>query len=98
MSHYAELNEDLIVVRVLVGDPLLSDDEGLEAIKSIFGGNWLRTSYNNKIRGNFAGIGYSYFAKEDLFMPSKCHEEAILDEVLAKWLCKNPDHDIKPLA
>ena len=93
MSHWAELNENSIVLRVLVGDNN-APDEG-EAFINSLGGTWIKTSYNANIRKNFAGIGYSYWPELDAFVPPKCHEEAILDEVICRWNCNNPDHDIQ---
>lgn len=95
MSHYAELDSNNIVVRVLVGNPELSDAEGLVEITNLLGGTWLQTSYNAKIRGNYAGIGYSYLPDFDLFMPRKCHNEAILDVETAKWECPNEEHNVQ---
>lgn len=99
MSHFAELNEENVVVRVVVGNSELSDADGLVEITQLLGGNWLQTSYNaaqNGFRGNYAGIGYWYLPKEDLFIPAKCHEEAILNVENALWTCTNKEHDVKP--
>jgi hypothetical protein len=93
MSHFAEIDNNNKVIRVLVGDNNESD-EGQTVIESL-GGTWIKTSFNSKIRGNYAGIGFDYLPDLDIFMPPKCHDEAVLDEILAKWLCNNPDHDIK---
>jgi hypothetical protein len=96
MAHWAEINDSNIVLRVLVGDnddP--KGDEGYEWLVDNLSGTWLQTSYNNRIRGNFAGIGFSYFEDLDIFMPPKCHDEATLNSDLAKWECSNPDHEIK---
>ena len=96
MSNFAEIDSNNIVVRVLVGDnndP--AGDEGYKWLIDNLGGNWVKTSYNSKIRANYAGVGFSYLADLDIFIPPKCHEEAVLDDILAKWLCHNPDHDYK---
>jgi len=93
MSHYAELDSDNKVLRVLVGNPELSDADGLIEITELLGGKWLQTSYNAKIRGNYAGIGYTYFVDADIFMPPKCHAEASLNVKTAKWDCTDKDHD-----
>ena len=95
MSHYAELDNDNKVIRVLVGNPELSDDEGLTEITQLLGGKWIQTSYNAKIRGNYAGIGYSYLENDDLFMPPKCHAEAVLNTSSAKWDCTNEEHNVQ---
>lgn len=69
MAHWAELNNNNIVVRVLVGDnndP--NGDEGYQWLIDNLGGTWIKTSYNNSIRGIYAGIGYSYNQEEDIFI------------------------------
>lgn len=96
MSHWAEIDNTNTVIKILVGDN--SDpagDEGYQWLIDNLGGNWIKTSYNNRIRGNYAGEGYSYLADLDIFMPPKCHDEATLNPGLAIWECPNPDHEIK---
>ena len=66
MSHFAELDSNNIVVRVLVGDNNLAD-EG-ESFMNSLGGTWIKTSYNNKIRGVYAGKGFLYNEAEDIFI------------------------------
>jgi len=90
MSHFAEINEENIVIKVLVGDNN-AFDEGLSFFNTL-GGKWIQTSYNAKIRGNYAGIGFSYLPDFDIFMPPKCHETATLDAKAAKWICEDPSH------
>jgi hypothetical protein len=103
MAHFAEVNDRLEVVRVLVvadaqehrGNEYLSMDLGL-------GGRWYKTSYNTiggvhqlggtPYRKNFAGIGYTFDRNRQAFIPPKCHEEAVLDEATCLWVCTNQDH------
>ena len=69
MSHWAEIDENNIVLRVVVGDnndP--NGDEGLKWLQDNLGGTWIKTSYNAKIRGIYAGIGYTYNPEEDIFI------------------------------
>lgn len=94
MSHWAELDENNVVLRVLVGNNNESD-EGKTTMESL-GGTWVQTSYNANFRAHYAGIGYWYLPKEDIFMPPKCHAEAILDESNAQWLCENEEHNVVP--
>lgn len=69
MAHFAEINEKNVVIQVLVvpdseehrGQEFLADDLGL-------GGTWLQTSYNNRIRKQYAGIGYTYDPEADVFI------------------------------
>lgn len=98
MAHFAEIDENNIVKRVLVvdnslehrGADFLANDLGL-------GGTWIQTSYNGNIRKNFAGIGYVYDKARDAFIAPKinCHPEEVLDEATCRWVCNNPVHDIK---
>jgi hypothetical protein len=69
MAHWAELDENNIVVRVTVGDnndP--NGDEGYQWLLDNLGGRWIKTSYNNNIRKQFASIGYSYDQENDVFI------------------------------
>jgi len=100
MSHWAEIDDNNKVIRVLVGDnndPL--GDEGYQWLMDNFGGTWIKTSYNGRIRFNYAGIGYTYDEVRDGFIPPKCHDEAVVNDKCL-WDCTNTDHNIKeiPLA
>ena len=66
MSHWAEIDENNIVVRVVVGDND-APDEGQSFVESL-GGRWVKTSYNANIRGRFAGIGMRYDEDADVFV------------------------------
>jgi len=106
MAHYAYLDENNLVMDVIVGKDESELIDGLDT-ESYYskGTNYIvkRTSYNaakNGFRGNYAGIGFTYLPLEDIFMPPKCHTEAVLNAKSAKWECTNTNHDIKeiPLA
>lgn len=97
MAHFAEINSENKVVRVLVvpdeqehrGEEFLSVDLGL-------GGRWLKTSYNTvsgkhvlggtPYRKNFAGIGFTYDEVRDAFIPPKKFESFIFDENTCTWV------------
>jgi hypothetical protein len=69
MAHWAEIDNDNKVIRVLVGDnndP--AGDEGYQWLIDNLGGTWIQTSYNNNIRKQYAGIGYSYDPVADVFI------------------------------
>lgn len=78
MAHFAELDENNIVMRVIVvsnEDCLDENGEESEAIgvafcKSLFGEDtrWVQTSYNSNIRGTYAGIGFKYDEAENVFV------------------------------
>ena len=98
MAHYAWLDENNIVVNVTVGVDETELINGLDTetfYSQATGFAIKRTSYNANIRGNYAGIGYTYLPLQDIFMPVKCHNEAVLNAAAAKWECTNTDHTIK---
>ena len=93
MSHWAEIDENNIVLRVLVGNNS-EPDEGKSFMESL-GGTWVKTSYNGTIRKNFAGIGFSYDAARDAFIAPKpeCHDVAF-NEDTCTWSCPDASHVI----
>ena len=100
MSHWAELDDNNKVIRVLVGDnndP--NGDEGYQWLIDNLGGTWLKTSYNNKIRYNYAGIGYTYDPDGDAFIaprPDCDHKELFLNDQF-KWNCQVCELEAKKL-
>ena len=98
MAHYAFIDAENKVVEVIVGkdeNELLDGLTPEEWYGNFRGLTCLRTSYNRKIRYNFAGVGYSYDETRDAFIPPKCHEEAVLDENTCVWTCTNGEHDVR---
>lgn len=89
MSHWAEIDENNIVIRVLVGDNN-EPDEGQAFMESL-GGTWVKTSYNGNIRKNYAGFGYTYDAERDAFIPPKPDNATGFDETTCQWIV--PAHD-----
>ena len=67
MAHWAELDENNVVLRVLVGSND-EPDEGYGWLIENLGGRWVQTSYNGRIRKQFAGIGYTYDEQADVFV------------------------------
>jgi hypothetical protein len=90
MSHWAEIDENNVVIRVLVGDnndP--AGDEGYQWFIENLGGVWIKTSYNGNIRKNYAGIGYTYDEVRDAFIAPKPEGIGwVLNEDTCKW--ENP--------
>ena len=93
MSHWAELDANNIVLRVTVGDNN-EPDEGYQWLLDNLGGTWVQTSYNKRIRKNFAGIGFTYDEVRDAFIPPKCHEIAQLNETTCLWECADDSHKL----
>lgn len=93
MAHFAEINNEGIVQRVIVvnnSDCLDENGQESEAVGASFchdllGGIWKQTSYNANIRKNYAGIGYTYNEELDAFIPPKPFSKWILNEETAQW-------------
>ncbi len=86
MSHWAEIDENNIVVRVTVGDnndP--NGDEGNQWLINILGGTWVQTSYNGNIRKNYAGIGFTYDEVRNAFIPPKPFTSWVVNEETCNW-------------
>jgi hypothetical protein len=91
MAHWAELDKNNIVLRVLVGDnndP--NGDEGYQWLIDNLGGNWIKTSYNGNIRKNYAGVGHSYDETRDAFIAPKPFNSWVLDEETCQWQAPVP--------
>lgn len=82
MAHWAEIDENNLVIRVTVGDNNdQNGDEGYKFLIDTFGGRWIKTSYNTHggqhstggvpLRKNYASIGYTYDETRDAFIPDK---------------------------
>ena len=96
MAHYAFLDEANMVTEVMVGKDENETIEGLspeEWYGDYRGQTCIRTSYNGKIRYNFAGVGFTYDPIDDAFIaPYPCeHPELTLNE-LKRWECSNNEH------
>ena len=101
MAHWAEIDENNIVTRVLVvadeednrGQEFLATDLGL-------GGTWKKTSYNTMgnvhalggtpFRKNYAGIGFTYDESRDAFIAPKPFASWVLDEATCIWNAPTP--------
>jgi hypothetical protein len=86
MAHWAEIDENSIVLRVTVGDNNdLNGDEGYQWLIDNLGGTWIKTSYNGNMRKNFAGIGYKYDENLDAFIPPQNYKGWVLNENTCQW-------------
>jgi hypothetical protein len=97
MSHWAELDDNNKVIRVLVGDnndP--AGDEGYQWLIDNLGGTWVQTSYNNNFRFNYAGIGFSYDEVRDAFIAPEPDNAIGFDEETCRWI--TPKVEIETLA
>jgi hypothetical protein len=95
MAHFAQINENNIVVQVTPGpDNWLTSPDKLP-------GTWIQTSYNTKggvhygedgqpddgvaLRKNYAGVGYTYDSDRDAFIPPKAFNSWVLNEETCNW-------------
>lgn len=93
MAHFAELDENNVVKRVIVVDNKdTSDAHGVEKehigaafCEKLLGGTWKQTSYNGNIRKNYAGVGFAYHADIDAFVPPKPFPSWTLNATTARW-------------
>jgi len=84
MAHFAELDENNIVLRVIVVDDAHEAD-GENWCHNFAGGRWKQTSYNDRIRKNFAGIGYTWDAERDAFYEPQLYPSWSLNEDTCRW-------------
>ena len=96
MAHYAYLDENNIVTMVIVGKDETETIDGLDT-ETYYGAK--RTSYNGKIRKNYAGVGFIYDPVRDAFIAPKpsCHPDSItFDEATCRWNCEDSSHEATP--
>jgi hypothetical protein len=94
MAHFAEIDENNIVIRVLVtdnDDP--NGDEGYQWLIDNLGGRWIQTSYNNRIRGKFAGVGDIYDEEKDVFTQPQPPFPEVWNEELQEFVPPIPAPD-----
>ena len=94
MAHFAKLDDTNTVLEVLVVhnnelivDGVESEAKGIAFFTSWSGGytNWKQTSYNAKIRKNYAGSGFTFDPIRDAFIPPKPYASWLLDEQSCRW-------------
>ena len=93
MAHFAELDSNNVVKQVIVvsnADTSTAQGDEKESIgiafcERLFGGTWVKTSYNGNIRKNYAGIGYTYDKDRNAFIPPKPYASWVLNETTCRW-------------
>jgi hypothetical protein len=89
MAHYAYLDNNNLVVAVIVGKDENELIDGLDTETYYAQGTEYtvkRTSYNGKIRKNYAGIGYTYDATRDAFIAPEPDNAIGFDEETCRWI------------
>ena len=93
MAHFAELDSNNVVLRVIVVNnaELLDENDveqeslGISFCQTLFGGTWKQTSYNGNLRKNFAGVGYSYDSSKNAFIAPQPYASWTLNETSCRW-------------
>ena len=101
MAHFAQIDGNNVVTQVIVvANKDAADANGVEKeyigaafCEKLFGGTWKQTSYNGNIRKNYAGIGYTYNADIDAFVPPKPFASWVLNNDTAQWEAPVPMPD-----
>lgn len=99
MAHFAQLDQDNIVLQVIVvnnSDTMVgrkeSEAKGIAFCQSLFGPDtrWVQTSYSGKTRERYAGVGYSYNQELDAFIPPQPYPSWALDAETCDWAAPIP--------
>ena len=89
MAHFAKLGTGNIVEQVIVvsNDIATTEQAGVDFLNNLYKTRdvWKQTSYNNNIRKNFAGVGYTYDENRDAFISPKPFNSWILNETTCRW-------------
>ena len=93
MAHFAQLDENNVVLQVIVVDNKDTADAnsvekehiGAAFCEKLLGGTWKQTSYNGTIRKHYAGIGYKYHADIDAFVAPKPYASWVLNNTTATY-------------
>jgi hypothetical protein len=92
MAHFAKIENNVVTQVIVVDNKDCADASGVEKeyigaafCERLLGGTWKQTSYNGSIRKNYAGVGYTYNADIDAFVPPKPYASWLLNEITAQW-------------
>ena len=92
MAHFARIENNLVTQVIVVNNKDTSTPDGTEVesigvafCQRLFGGTWIKTSYNGNIRKNYAGIGFAYDSGRDAFIAPKPFNSWVLNENNCQW-------------
>jgi len=92
LAHFAKIENNVVTQVIVVANKDTADANGVEKeyigaafCEKLFGGTWKQTSYNGNFRKNYAGIGYTYNADIDAFVPPKPFASWVLNNETAQW-------------
>jgi len=97
MAHFAQLENNVVKQVIVVANQDILDEngqeseqKGIEFCSNLLGGTWKQTSYNARIRKNYAGIGYTYDETLDAFVPPQPYPSWTLNTDTAQWQAPTP--------
>lgn len=92
MAHFAKIENGIVTQVIVVANADTASADGVEKeyigqafCEKLFGGEWRQTSYNGKIRKNYAGIGYTFDEQRNAFIPPQPFPSWILVEETCQW-------------
>jgi hypothetical protein len=92
MAHFAQLENNIVTKVIVVSNQDILDEngqeneqKGIDFCSNLLGGTWKQTSYNAKIRKNYAGVGYTYDEGRDAFIAPKPFNSWLLNEETCQW-------------
>jgi len=97
LSHFAKVENNVVTQVIVVSNTDTADAQGVEKeylgaafCERLLGGTWKQTSYHGTIRKNYAGIGFTYDAGRDAFIPPKPFPSWTLVEETCQWTAPTP--------
>ena len=93
MAHHAKIENGIVTLVIVTCDS--DEDTFADRMLAETGEQWVRTSYNGRIRYNYAGVGYTYDPVADAFIapnPGCGHPELVLNTNNYRWNCDNDEH------
>lgn len=92
MAHFAKIENGIVTQVIVVGNEDTASADGTEKeyigaafCERLFGGDWKQTSYNGKIRKNYAGVGFTYDESRNAFIPPQPYPSWTLNEDTCLW-------------
>jgi hypothetical protein len=92
MAHFAKIENGIVTQVIVIANDDTASADGTEKeyigaafCERLFGGDWKQTSYNGKIRKNYAGIGYTFDESRNAFIPPKPYPSWTLVESTCQW-------------
>ena len=97
MAHFAQLENNIVKQVIVVSNQDILDENGQESeqkgidfCSNLLGGTWKQTSYNNRFRVRYAGIGFSYNPDLNAFVQPKPYPSWVLNTGTASWDAPEP--------